>query len=399
VESYFNNREARRFFGGNAGVVRERGDLVRQTQRKQGKITSMSGKANVRWAMATLWLLAFAATAPAQDASSQNLDQNAKQTIVLPLELVAAQPATLAVLTANGHVAPGVKVVLSSGEVVTTDESGRAHFLVPPETGLMFARIPGTEAREAADVLPRGSGSGSLQLAQIPTVVSLENRFAVSGGGFQGDADLNRVEVAEKAILVLASSPVQLIVMPPASAPPGPASLVLIEGTTEIAAKITLVDVVSSGSSDRQIRRGKKTTILLHLRGTAEPVDLVIRDLSPQVAQFPHRNEVSVRTTGGSNNSAIVLLKGISTGSFSYAVSLENTSTTANAPVVRDFLEAARKIAQPDVANRLGAVLKELRAGSVDVVKARNGLQGVSNEGSADFQALIRAARRALAGE
>lgn len=359
----------------------------------------MSVKANARLVMASLWLLTFAATAPAQDASSQNLDQNAKQTIVLPLELVAAQPVTLAVLTEDGRVAPGVKVVLSSGEVVTTDESGRAHFLVPPETGLMFARIPGTEVREAADVLPQGSGSGSLQLAQVPKVVALENHFTVSGSGFQGDADRNRVEVGGKAILVLASSPVQLIVMPPANTPLGPARLMTIEGTTEIATQITFVEVVPSNTSV-QIRRGKRAAIVLRVRGRAEPLDLEIRNLSPQVARFPHGNEVRVRTTGGSDNSAVIRLKGMSAGPFSYAVSLEDISRIANAPVARDFLEVARKIAQPDVANRVDAILKELRGANVDVLKARNRLHRISNEGgSGDFQALIRAACRALDGE
>ncbi|MGB6482517.1 MAG: hypothetical protein WBE86_03415 [Candidatus Acidiferrales bacterium] len=351
--------------------------------------------------MASLWLLTFAATAPAQDASSQNLDQNAKQTIVLPLELVAAQPVTLAVLTANGHIAPGVKVVLSSGEVVTTDESGRAHFLVPPEKGLMFARIPGTEVREAADVLPQGSGSGSLQLAQIPKLVSLENHFAISGSGFQGDADRNRIEAGGKAILVLASSPVQLVVIPPANAPLGPASLVTIEGATEIATQITFVEVVPSNTSEAvQIRRGKKAAIVLRVRGTAEPLDLEIRNLSPQVAQFPHSNEMRVRTAGGSDNSAVIRLKGMSAGPFSYAVSLENTSRIANAPMARDFLEAARKIAQPAAVNRVSAILKELRGDNVDAVKIRNNLRAISDQGgSEDFQALIRAAFRALDGE
>ncbi|MFZ0923469.1 MAG: hypothetical protein WA020_10410, partial [Candidatus Acidiferrales bacterium] len=133
--------------------------------------------------------------------------------------------------------------------------------------------------------------------------------------------------------------------------------------------------------------------------GTTEPLDLAIRDLNPQVAQFPHGNEVRVRTTGGSDNSAVVRLKGMSAGPFSYAVSLENTSTTVNALVARDFLEGARKIAQPDVVDRMSAILRELRGDNVDVVKARNGLQEISNESSADFQALIRAACRALAGE
>ena len=350
--------------------------------------------------MATLLLLAFAATAPAQDASSQNLDQNAKQTIVLPLELVAAQPATLAVLTANGHVAPGVKVVLSSGEVVTTDESGRAHFLVPPETGMMFARIPGTEAREAADVLPKGAGAGILQSARIPPVVSLENYFAIDGEVFEGDADRNRIEIGGRSILVLASSPVQLIAMAPPNAPPGAAPFLMLEGAMEIKTKIILVDVVPANPSDMRIRRGKKTTIVLRALGTAEPVDLTVRDLSPQVAQFPHGAEERIRTTGGADNVAVIQLKGMSTGLFSYGVSLENTSVVAKAPVARDFLEAARRIAPPGAANRLGAILKELRGDNVDVAKARNGLQRISNEGgSEDFQALIRAALRALEGE
>lgn len=350
----------------------------------------------MRPVLISLLFLAFAASASAPDARSQSRDE---QTIVLPLELMAAQPATLAVLKANGHVASGVKVVLSNGEGVTTDESGRAHFLAPPDAGLMFARIPGAEVREAADVLPQGSSSGSLQVTRIPKFISPESRFAIRGSGFQGDADRNRVEIGEKALLVLASSPVELIVIPPVGALPGPADLVTAEGTTEVAVPITLVDVASD-ASDVQIHRGKKVTIVLRARGTSESLDLEVRSLSPRVAQFARGDEVRVRTTGGSDNSAMIQLKGLSAGPFSFAVSLEDTSATIDSPVARNFLEAAREIAPPDAANRVEAILKELQGDTVDAAKLRNEVQSIPSQNEpSDFQALIRCALQALAGE
>jgi hypothetical protein len=355
----------------------------------------MFGRANASLIVVSLWLFGFAATVRAQNASAQNF---APQTIVLPLEVVAGQPATIAVLGANGRVAASIKVGLSNGATVTTDESGRAHFLAPPETGVMLARIQGTDVREAAEVLPQASSEGNLQ-AKIPRMVSLENYFAISGAGFQGDADRNRVEVDEKSILVLGASPVQLIVMPPANAPPGPANLVVNEGTAEIATKTILVDIVSSDSSDIRIPHGK-SAIVLRARGTDEPLDLDVRNLTPQTAQFPQGNDQIVHTAGGAENTATVELKGVRGGRFSCAVRLENASAIANLPAASDFLETARKMAQPGVANRLEAIVKELHRENADIAKVRSDVQQISEQGgSGDFQALIRAARRALMGE
>lgn len=359
----------------------------------------ISGKANARLVVAGLWLLTFTPAARAQTARSESVGLQAKQ-IILPLELIASEPATLAVLMANGRVAPGVNVVLSSGEVVTTDESGRAHFLAPPDRGVMFARIPGTAVREAADVLPEGSAGGSAQPARIPRLVSLANCFAIDGEGFQGDADRNRIEVSGKPILVLASSPVQLVVMPPAHALPGEADLTLVEGTKETATQVTFVDVIRSNASDGQIHRGKKASVILRALGTTEPLELDVRNLSPQVVQFQHGNEVRLQTAGGSDNSAVIQWKGKSAGTFSFAVTLESTSTGANAPVARDFLEAARKIVAPDPARGVESILEQLRANHVDGEKVRDDLQQISTQnGSEDFRALMRAARRAISGE
>lgn len=348
----------------------------------------------------TIWSLSLATvgliTVPV---SAQNPDQQNQYAIVLPLELIAGQPATIAVLTSDGHVAPGTKVVLSNGEVVTTDESGRAHFLAPPDTGVMFARIPDTEVREAADVLPQASSDDSLQVTQIPKMVSLENHFAISGHGFRGDADRNRIAMDGKAIFVLASSPVQLIVMPAADLPPRQASLTITEGPAETVTDVTLIDVVSLSSLNPQIHRGRKTEIVLLARGTQEPLDLKILNLTPQTAQLAQGGEAYVHTTGGLDNSAVLQLKGETAGSFSFAISLESVLDKANAPVARDFLEAAKKAAAPDIANRIEKVLRRLHGKNIDLAKIRSDLRRMPTSGSTDFQALIRASLRALDDE
>lgn len=348
----------------------------------------------------TIWSLTFATlgliSAPIH---AQNPDQQDQYSIILPLELIAGHPATIAVLTADGHVAPGTKVVLSSGEVVTTDESGRAHFLAPPDTGVMFARIPGTEVREAADVLPQASSDGSLQVTQIPKMVSLENHFAISGHGFRGDADRNRIAMDGKAIFVLASSPVQLIVMPAANLPPGQASLTITEGVAETVTDVTLVDIVSLSSSNPRIHRRRKTEIVLLARGTEKPLDLKILNLNPQTVELAQGGEAYVRTTGGPDNSAVLQLKGETAGSFSFAISLESVLDQANAPVARDFLEAAQKAAGPDIANRIGKVLRRFHGKNIDLTEIRSDLRQMPASGSTDFQALIRASLRALDDE
>lgn len=357
----------------------------------------MRGQEKTALLLSALCLLAtasFARPAAAQATASP------RQTIVLPLELAAGQPATLAVLGPDGRIAPGVKLVLSSGEVLTTDESGRAHFLQPTGAGIMYARIEGTQMREAADVMPQAESSVGLQISRMPRFAALQDHFSISGRGFQGDADQNRVKMSDQRILILASSPLQLIAVPPAKSVPGPSSLLIMEGTTEISVNLSLIDLATEDFDSPRIRRGKKASVRVHALGTAEPVDLLVQNLTPEVVEFPHGNEQRVSTAGGADNSAAVLLKSIARGSYSFRVSLEDTSMGVDAPVARDFLETAAKIAEPDASSRVAAVLRELRSGRVDAVKLRQELDGIlAQGGSEDFQALIRGARRALAGE
>lgn len=346
----------------------------------------------------SLFVFIFAATfSAAQEKAPHSQDE---RKLILPLEVVAGEPATLAVLGPDGRILPGAKVVLSSGQVVTTDASGRGHFLQPPGAGVTFARIEGSSVREATDALPRDDANTELQVTRMPRFVPVENHFIICGMGFQGDADQNRVELSNKPVLILASSPLQLIVMPPAKSRLGAANLLVVEGTAEVAARVTLIDVTAADSGGNSIHPRKKSSILVRAVGTTEPVDLLIRNLSRNVVEFPHADEQHVQTTGGPDNAALVQLKSVGMGPFSYAVKLDDTSRGVNASVARDFLEAALKTVPPDIASRVAVTLREIHEDNTDTIKARNELNGISNQaGSEDFQALIRAAQRALAGE
>lgn len=341
---------------------------------------------------ASIFLAAFSTRKLVAAPAGQN-------SIILPLELIAGEPATLAVLTADGHVAPGVRIVLSSGQVLTTDESGRAHFLVPPQTGPLFARLLGSESREAADVLPEQPSNGHLQLTQAPKVASASERLVVSGSGFEGDADKNSVEVDGKRALVLASSPVQLVVVPAADTVLGPERLVIAKGNSEVTEAITFVRIVPMSFSETQIRSGKDAMIHLLAQGTAEPLNMEIKNLTPGVAQFKRGDMLLVRSKGGTDNWAIIRIKGLEAGQFSYSVRLENEYRQADPPVTIDFLRAAQKTAGPDTRKKIDSIVKELQQKAANLKELLKVLQKIADSSrSADFQALISAAEQSISG-
>lgn len=319
------------------------------------------------------------------------------QSIVLPLELVSGQPATLAVLSADGRIVAGINLVLSNGEVVSTDESGRAHFLGPPDAGVLIARIPGTEIRAAADVLRRPTAE-KLELATAPAMVALKDRFTITGNGFQGDADRNQVELGGKSAFVLAASPTELVILASSKTVSGSVRLTVKTGKSEVSAQTALADVVVYPPYDG-VRPGKKAELVLHVSGTRQSVELDVRNMSPEIVGFKHGDQQHVRTRGGTNNSAMIEVKGLRAGDFSYAATLEPEAESANVQATRDFLQAADKLANGDEKRHIGNILVKVRSGHVDIRGARKEFAKITAaNSSSDLQALIRAAGEALNG-
>src|SRR5712664_4854065 len=145
--------------------------------------------------------------------------------LLLPRQIVSGERATLAVLDVSGRLTPGVTVNFSNGDKLATDATGRALFVAPLTPGVLFASIAGRTGRVTTAVIPPSeAASPSLEIASVPRVASLTDRFELLGRGFCGDADSNQVSVVADPVITIASSPVSLVVLPPRDLGPGPAA-------------------------------------------------------------------------------------------------------------------------------------------------------------------------------
>ena len=73
--------------------------------------------------------------------------------LLLPRQLVAGERSTLAVLDVNGRLTPNVAVSFSNGDHLKTDATGRALFVAPLTTGVIFGSIDGRAGRVTSTVL------------------------------------------------------------------------------------------------------------------------------------------------------------------------------------------------------------------------------------------------------
>lgn len=316
--------------------------------------------------------------------------------IILPLELVAGQPATLAVLGPDGRLQADVKLSLSDGEPLTTDETGRAHFLAPSAPGILFAQIQNTTIFSAADVR-RQEGSDDLEIQSSPRIASLNGLIRIRGTGFAGDADRNPLRLNGQRVLILAASPAELVILAPSTVSLGAAKFDLQAGGQSASAQITLIRVTAT---PQQISPRKKQEITLRVFGTTEPISLDLRNLRPDVVQFPHGGDMHLKSSGGPDNSTEVHVKGLRPGKFSFAVKLAADTQPPDVSAARDFLQAAYKFAPQVALSRLAKLLKNLQSDKPSLTAVREEFSELSTgASSAQYQAFLRAAREALFGQ
>ncbi|HEV2297754.1 MAG TPA: hypothetical protein VGR72_04475 [Candidatus Acidoferrales bacterium] len=313
--------------------------------------------------------------------------------IILPLELVAGRPATLGVLTPNGRVEADAKILLSNGDTLITDESGRAHFLAPAKSGILYAHVQGTEISAASDVRP-GEGAADLQVKAVPRLTRMEGQLRIRGSSFEGDADRNQVRLGRERAFVLAASPVELVILPPPVSKPGAARLDLEADAQIISTQVTLIQVEAT---PQNILPEKKMKIAIHVFGTEESVRLELHNISPEIVAFAHGNNIGLRTSGGRDNTAKIQAKGLRTGEFSFSIRLAPEFQTEGIPVACDFLDAAMKMTPAAEKNLFENVLRKLKKQKPNVSAVRRELQRLTPVGhSRDSAALIFAAQEAL---
>jgi len=242
---------------------------------------------------------------------------SAARILLLPRNIVSGERATLAVLDVNGRLTPGVTVNFSNGDRLTTDATGRAMFVAPLDPGVIYASIAQRPGRARTTVLtPGDAATSTLELSSVPHFASLSDRFELAGRGFCGDADANQVRVGGQPALVLASSPLSLVVLPPLDFEPGRATLD-VTCAKRSSSPFSIAFVALSLEADSSpLAPAEQRTLTVHVRGTASKVGLEARNLAPEVADLTGGNPSRISSTGGTDNFGRFLLVGRQRGTF-----------------------------------------------------------------------------------
>jgi hypothetical protein len=273
-------------------------------------------------------LCALSLTLPVVLLPQQPPQASAARILLLPKHIVSGETATLAVLDANGRLTPGVTVNFSNGDHLVTDVTGRALFVAPLTPGVIYATIASRPTRAYTTILtPSEAAPSSPQVSSAARFVSLADRFELSGSGFCGEADANTVRVAGKPALVLASSPVSLVALPPGELESGPAMVdVACTKSSSQPFSITFIALTLDADSS-PLAPGEHRVLTVHVSGTVAKVPLEARNLSPTVAQLAGGNPANVFSSGGAQNAAQFELIGLERGSFRISVRLLPTPT------------------------------------------------------------------------
>lgn len=258
-------------------------------------------------------------SAPAQAAPAPS----AGRILLLPRRIVSGERSTLAVLGVNGRLTPGAAVTFSNGDRVKTDATGRALFVAPLDPGVIYGSIEGRPGRVPTAILsPSEASTPTVEISSAPRVASLTDRFELFGKGFCGDADANQVSIADQGALVLASSPLSLVVLPPLELPPGPAK-VKVSCAKRDAPEFTLLFVELSLQADSSpLKRGEHRKLTVLVSGTTEKISLEARNLSPDVTDLVGGNPVRHFSSGEDENSAQFEVIGRKNGTFLISIRL-----------------------------------------------------------------------------
>jgi hypothetical protein len=315
-------------------------------------------------------------------------------TIVLPRLVVAGRPATLAVLDTQGALLPGAEVEFLGGAKVTTDATGRATFTAPAEAGVLVAQSGGTRASTAV-ILPAENPPDGVQVTETPQLISLHEPFSVGGWGFRGEAEGTRAWLGEHPALVLAASPVALVVQAGPRTPPGATQLVIEAGGRSpgpVAITVVLLEVSAEKKQFAPKEKGKLTVLA---RGSEQRLEVEVRNLTPDIVKLPDGAGVLRATTrGGAQNAAEVELEGRRTGDFSVSVRLiPPVAGLPDVETARQKLIAAQHIAPKGWATRLDELIERLEKNPQEASKVRNTLEKMlAEKPPGEFGRLLEAA-------
>jgi hypothetical protein len=272
----------------------------------------------------TLLASVCAAIAPAQQPPKPHASP-APRLIILPPRVVAGAQGTLAVLDSQGRLLPNIAVELSGGQRVTTDLTGRAMFRAPDRPGTLVAKASGQGVTASAtvvapgDTAPHGESGGApgaINVVSYPHALAIHDRFTLEGSGFRGAADSNHVYLNDDPCLIVASSPISLVVLPGPRVPVGSVTVhIAVAGIDAGQFPVSAVLLEFSGPTEAVIA-GSSGKLILHAHGTMEPLLLEVRNGSPGVIQLFKGNVQRLKTSGGDENIAPVEVRFVTGGNY-----------------------------------------------------------------------------------
>ena len=243
--------------------------------------------------------------------------------LLLPRTIVSGDRATLAVLDVNGRLTPGATVLFSNGDRLTTDATGRALYVAPLNSGVIRGSIAGEPGQVPVTILPSAeSATTIMEVASIPSVASLSDRFEIAGRGFCGGADANQVTISGDPAFVLASSPTSLTIMPPVDLPPGRASVDLACGKRNGPPLEVVFVALELEADSSPLAPGVHRQLTVRVRGSTVKIRLQARNLAPEIAELTGGNPARVLSSGGKENAAHFEVVGRKRGSFLISIHL-----------------------------------------------------------------------------
>jgi hypothetical protein len=189
--------------------------------------------------------------------------------------------------------------------------------------GVLSASIAGRPGRVTTAVIPPSeAASASLEVVSVPRVASLTDRFELLGRGLCGDADSNQVSVSSHPALVLASSPVSLVVLPPMDLGPGPAAVNVSCANHQAPTFSVAFAALDLEADSSPLKAGEHRALTVRIRGTTAKIALEARNLAPEIAELSGGNPIRLSSTGGAENFARFDLIGRKSGSFLISIRL-----------------------------------------------------------------------------
>ena len=247
----------------------------------------------------------------------------------LPARAMAGKFLTVAVCSKEGKPEPSVELSFN-GATLSTNANGQAIFMVPedatPGRSLHVSLAARPElSPEVVDILQPLVVSQERQTPQVDKVtkvVTSDGILQIDGHDFFGIANKNRIDVDSiHEAKVLAASPVQLLVSVPDSVRPGSHSVNIT--TQGMKSNPGQFDYIKAEIEPDKLSKKILKNLVVTVKGTNKPVHVKIVNRTPDVLKIAKGNNVTITTSGGSENCYTLGVKQLKKGDYKIDTKIE----------------------------------------------------------------------------